>query len=306
MRKVEVDQILKELQKGKAAYLRRDINGRLFLRKFSPTERLIILGGGHIAQPLSKIASLLDDQVIVVDDRLSFANYERFPDAVQVICDDFAKAISDLKLLPSDYVCIITRGHKHDGVCLREILSGDFPFYLGMIGSPHRVGGLFSALKEEGYNQELLARIHTPIGLKINAITPSEIALSICAELVSRRRCLLPDDDNTLPQSNTDVSLLKFLMAESGPRAWMLVLETEGSTPVKAGAIMAIDLYGNTYGTIGGGCSESELIAKARRLIRHGGSEIAEVDMTNDIASEEGMVCGGTMRVLIETIESSY
>ena len=61
-----------------------------------------------------------------------------------------------------------------------------------------------------------------------------------------------------------------------------------------------------TYGTIGGGCSESELIAKARRLIRHGGSEIAEVDMTNDIASEEGMVCGGTMRVLIETIESSY
>ena len=82
----------------------------------------------------------------------------------------------------------------------------------------------------------------------------------------------------------------------------MTVISTMGSTPVESGAIMVMDSLGRTIGTVGGGCGEAEVMTAARHLIGTGQAKIIEVDMTNDIAEEEGMVCGGKMRVLIEDI----
>ena len=297
--------VLRETEAGRAAEITKEIGGERCVRRFIPEDRLIILGAGHIALPLCRMSAMLDFAVTVVDDRPSFANRGRFPDAAQVVCDSFAKAIGDLKIRPTDYICVITRGHRWDGECLRQILQGEYPSYLGMIGSRRRVTGLLGLLREEGYDSEKLAAIHTPIGLKIGAETPAEIAVSICAELVQHRRSHPAEEDEAvLERTDTNFELLRFLAGGQGPAALMTVISTRGSTPVESGAIMVMDSLGKTIGTIGGGCGEAEVMTAARRLIGAGQARTVEVDMTNDIAEEEGMVCGGKMRVLVEDIGS--
>lgn len=303
MTNYDFQQILDKLDQGETPTLTKTVEGESYTRVFLPENRLILLGGGHIAQPLCAMASMLDFAVTVVDDRISFANSERFPEASQVICNSFSRAIPDLSIRPTDYVCVITRGHRWDGECLRQILAGPFPSYLGMIGSKRRVAGLLDLLAEEGFPAADLARIHAPIGLKINAQTPAEIGVSICAELIAHRRLYVCRQKySALTQTNTDYDMLRFLAGSSQPKACALVLSSTGSTPVKPGAIMGIDCLGNGYGTIGGGCSEAAIMARARRIMGTGQSCVVEIDMTNEVAESEGMVCGGTMRVLLEDI----
>ncbi|MBP3673938.1 MAG: XdhC family protein [Oscillospiraceae bacterium] len=303
MTNIEFQEILDKLDRGETPELTKTVEGQSYTRVFLPENRLILLGGGHIAQPLCSMASMLDFAVTVVDDRITFANSERFPEAAQVICNSFANAIADLKIRATDYVCVITRGHRWDGECLRQILAGTLPTYLGMIGSKRRVAGLLDLLAGEGFSADDLARIHAPIGLKINAQTPAEIAVSICAEMIAHRRKYVRKDQNiSLDQTNTDYAMLRFLAGSTQPKACALVLSSTGSTPVKPGAMMAIDYLGNGYGTIGGGCSEATVMVRARKIMGTGSSCVVEIDMTNEVAESEGMVCGGTMRVLLEDV----
>ena len=172
-----------------------------------------------------------------------------------------------------------------------------------MIGSKRRVEGLLRALAEEGFDPEALERIHTPIGLKINAQTPAEIAVSICGEMIAHRRQYGRKDSRIcLDQTNTDYSMLRFLMQSTQPKACALVLSSTGSTPVKPVAMMGIDALGTGYGTIGGGCSEAAIMVRARKIMGTGTLCVIKIDMTNDVAESEGMVCGGTMCVLVEDI----
>ena len=306
MNNQEFQSILAQLERGETPQLTKTVDGQTYNRVFIPENRLILLGGGHIAQPLCAMASMLDFAVTVVDDRISFANSQRFPEAAQVICNSFAAAISDLDIRATDYVCVITRGHRWDGECLRELLGGTLPSYLGMIGSKRRVEGLLNLLAEEGFGLEKLSRIHTPIGLQINAQTPAEIAVSICGEMIAHRRKYVRKDQNVaLSQTNTDYAMLRFLTESPQPKACALVLSSTGSTPVKPGAMMAIDYLGNGYGTIGGGCSEAAVMVRARKIMGTGKSCVVEIDMTNEVAESEGMVCGGTMRVLLEDVAES-
>ncbi|MGE4272393.1 MAG: XdhC family protein [Desulfitobacterium sp.] len=156
----------------------------LFLDPIVPTHRLIILGGGHIALPLVQMGKLLNYEVTVIDDRLSFANKGRFPEADQVICQDFQSALQELTFDKSTYVIVVTRGHRYDQTCLEEVLKQPQTAYLGMIGSRRKVATIMNNLKENGYSQEVLDRVYTPIGLDIGAQTPEEIAVSIIAEMI--------------------------------------------------------------------------------------------------------------------------
>ncbi len=299
----DFQKILDDLLRGITPELTKMVDGVTYTRVFLPENRLILLGGGHIAQPLCAIAAMLDFAVTVVDDRAVFASFERFPEAKQVICNSFSAAITGLDIRATDYVCVITRGHRWDGECLRQILSGTLPKYLGMIGSKRRVEGLLGVLSEEGFDPEALSRIHAPIGLKINAQTPAEIAVSICGEMISHKRKYIQTHRNDLLcQTNTDYTMLRFLAESTQPKAYALVLSSTGSTPVKSGAMMAIDYLGNGYGTIGGGCSEAAVMGRARKIMGTGGSCVVEIDMSNEVAESEGMVCGGTMRVLLEDV----
>lgn len=296
--------ILNKVTAGEEATLPLEISGSSFTRLFTPKERLILLGGGHIAQPLCELGTMLDFQVIVVDDRPSFANQLRFPKANQVICDGFESALEAIQIRKEDYVCVITRGHRHDGICLRKLLSGPMPSYLGMIGSKRRVQGLMEQLSFEGYDKEKLAFICAPIGLSIGGQTVTEIAVSIAAQLIEYRRKInkthLPF--NCLTHTDVNIPLLKTLSTGKDSQVLAIVLETKGSTPVKSGAMMSINNMGLITGTIGGGCGEAAVIQTASRMKVHDSPKIVQVDMTNDMAEEEGMVCGGTMRVLLEPI----
>lgn len=299
--KEQFQEIIKSVQQGKAAALNVEIDGKQYTRNFLPRERLILLGGGHIALPLCTIASMLGFSVVVVDDRPTFANKPRFPEADEVVCDMFPNAIQKLNIREGDYVCVITRGHRYDADCLREILKRCMPHYLGMIGSRRRTIALLNLLEEEGYERARLDKICTPIGIPIGALTTKEIAVSIVAELIKYRR--QNTDRRTkstiLTNEEIDMKVLRFITEEELPKALLLVYETSGSTPVKSGSYMVVDQMFRQSGTIGGGCSESAVLRDAFQIIGTGESKSVTINMSNDVAAEEGMVCGGQMKVLL-------
>lgn len=276
--------------------------GRLTVREpVLPQERLIVLGGGHIALPVCQFGAACGFTVCVVDDRPDFANTERFPEASQVLCDSFENGIRRLKITPFDYVVVITRGHRHDADCLRVLLPGTEPAYLGMIGSRRRTTGLLQMLREEGFDADRIAKICTPIGLSIGAVTPSEIAISILSEVIAYKR--LPehgDADRYCNDSDVELSTLQYLAENHDPKAIVTVIETKGSTPRGTGAKMAVSPLGKVTGSIGGGCSEAAVIQDAVRIIGTGRYKLVDIDLTGDVAESDGMVCGGTMRVLVE------
>lgn len=161
---------------------------RLFLDPIFSTAKLVILGGGHIAVPLAHMGKLLNYEVTVVDDRPSFANSGRFPEADHVLCQDFESAIRNLDCDNSTYIVIVTRGHRHDQTCLEGVLKKPRAAYIGMIGSRRKVETLLGNLREEGYSEEDIGRVYTPIGMDIGAQTPEEIAVSILAEIIMVNR----------------------------------------------------------------------------------------------------------------------
>ena len=157
----------------------------LFIDPIYPKTRLILLGGGHIALPLAKLGRFLDFQITVVDDRPSFANFFRFVEADEVICDDFEKGIEKLTFDINTFVVIVTRGHDSDKECLGKVLkTPEKPAYVGMIGSRKKVAAIINALQDEGISKECLNTVHSPIGLDIGAQTPEEIAMSILTEII--------------------------------------------------------------------------------------------------------------------------
>ena len=263
-------------------------------------ERLIILGGGHIAIPLVDIGRQLGFQVVVIDDRINYANKQRFPNATQVICNNFNDGIEQIKPTINDYYIIVTRGHKHDAECLRKIFQYEESIYTGMIGSKRRVKDVFQELSEEGLDAERLSRIHSPIGLNIGAITPNEISVAILAEIIQTKRSARTNKyykedaemDAELWNALTDMKVKN--------TALVTIIETKGSVPRKKGAKMLVFKDGRILGTIGGGCSEADIVLKARGLIGTQKYQVALIDMTGIIAEDAGMVCGGVMKVLIE------
>lgn len=124
-------------------------NEGILLEPFYPDSRLIILGGGHIARPLADFGSKAGFSVTVMDDRPYFADIARFPEASEVICDGFENCAERLNINAFDYVVIVTRGHRHDAVCLRQLL-GTGTAYTGMIGSRRRVNAMKEQLACEG------------------------------------------------------------------------------------------------------------------------------------------------------------
>lgn len=273
----------------------------VYTRAFLPPQRLILLGGGHVSQPLSRYAADLEFDVVVVDDRPGFANAVRFPEAGKVICDAFEHAIAELAITPYDFVCVITRGHRHDAACLRVLLAGNQPRYLGLIGSRRRTIELFKMLEEEGFDRAKIERIHTPIGIPIGAETPKEIAISILAELIQQRSSRSAERDGTrLALASHEPELLNYLSSKQEPCALAVVVEKSGSTPVPTGAVMAVNQLGGIVGTVGGGCGEHEIVKHALDVLRTGQARMIHLDMSSDVAEEEGMVCGGRMKVWIE------
>ena len=175
-----------------------------------------------------------------------------------------------------------------------------------MIGSKRRVKSMMEELVVEGYKKEIIDKVCSPIGLDIGAVTPEEIAIAIIAQVISYRRAtgskFAKGEKFNWPEFDTDV--MKELAEKSEiPRVLITIISSKGSVPRKARAKMIVWLDGRILGTIGGGCSEANILTLARGVIQNKGYSIEHVDMTGDVAEDEGMVCGGIMDVLIEAID---
>jgi len=159
----------------------------IYVEPVLPAALLYIFGAGHVAASLYKTANDAGFDVIVVDDRETYANRERFPEAREVIADDFDHAMAQLEISESAYIVIVTRGHRDDMRVLRWAV-GTKARYIGMIGSKRKTVAIFRELRHEGLAANLFEHVHAPIGLDIGAVTPEEIAISITAELIAVRR----------------------------------------------------------------------------------------------------------------------
>jgi xanthine dehydrogenase accessory factor len=150
---------------------------------------LVLFGGGHVGRDLCRMASETGFFVTVVDDRASFANAERFPDARRIVVGEtFEAAFAELRVPPSAACVVVTRGHSMDQACLDFALHTPAR-YVGMIGSRVKVRGILARLRDAGRLDGLdLSRLHAPIGLDLGAQTHGEIAVAILAELVAHRR----------------------------------------------------------------------------------------------------------------------
>ncbi len=158
----------------------------VFIEKIQSNPMVMIFGAGHISTFLASLAKLVGFSVTVIDDRKEFANRDKFPDVDDIIVLPFAQVFNHITITSNTYIVIVTRGHLFDKTVLEAALNTD-PGYLGMIGSRHKKKVIYDALIKQGFSQEALSRVHAPIGVRIGAETPEEIAVSIIAELIQMR-----------------------------------------------------------------------------------------------------------------------
>ena len=159
----------------------------VYIEPVLPQPRAILFGAGHISRSLSKIAHLAGFATVIVDDRESFANRERFPEASEIYAEPYESAFGRLEVNEACYLIIATRGHRDDMLVLRWAVSTPAR-YVAMIGSKRKVIAVVKELEKEGVPAEAFERLHAPMGLEIGAVTPEEIAVSVVAEMIAVRR----------------------------------------------------------------------------------------------------------------------
>lgn len=151
--------------------------------KYKNKNTVYIFGAGHVSMELAKILDYIDFDVVVWDDRESFANAERFPKAKKVICLPYENILSEINITDKDLVVIMTRGHVYDYMVEKQVLESE-AFYVGAIGSSSKNKVLKDKLIADGFTEERVNNVCAPIGFPIAAETPEEIAVAIASELI--------------------------------------------------------------------------------------------------------------------------
>jgi xanthine dehydrogenase accessory factor len=159
----------------------------VFVEPVLPAPAAFIFGAGHISKSLAQVAALAGFTAVVIDDRESFANRERFPEAAEVHAGEYEEILPRLGVNEASFVIIVTRGHRDDMRVLR-LVAPTPARYVAMVGSKRKVLNVVRELEKEGVPREALERIHAPMGLDIGAESPEEIAISVVAEMIAVRR----------------------------------------------------------------------------------------------------------------------
>src|SRR5574340_1447292 len=159
----------------------------IFIEPVLPVPVLYLFGAGHVAFNVYKVARLAGFDVVVVDDRETYANRERFPEARDVLAEDFEQAMSRLTPTENSFILAVTRGHRDDMRVLRWAVRTPAR-YVGMIGSRRKTLAIYKELEKEGFSPQEFERVMAPVGLEIGAVTPEEIAVAIVAEMIACRR----------------------------------------------------------------------------------------------------------------------
>ena len=267
----------------------------VLVERITTPPHLVLCGAGHVSVYTAKIAKMVGFKVTVIDERGDFANSERFPEADALVSLPYREALEAIND-PNTYYVIVTRGHKDDNLCLETILNKPYA-YCGMIGSKSKVQIVFNDLIARGYPKEKLNTVHSPIGLSIGANTPEEIAVCIVGEMIqvkngSDRGC------------EWDAALCGAIESLHKPYAMVTLIDKRGSAPRSTGARMIVKKDGTIISSIGGGFGEYEASVRAKEMLEHGPSVMRYTcRMNNTDAAESGMVCGGTVDILIQIVE---
>ena len=264
-------------------------------------KKLVICGAGHVSMPIIQIGRMIGFSVTVIEDREIFADNARRQGADNVICDTFANGLAQIPSDDDTYFVIVTRAHRWDRECLR-IISGKPHAYVGMMGSKRRVSLVLNELRKEGIPEEFLGSVSTPIGLKIGAETPEEIAVSVMAQIIEiknwdKRAFAYPREmmDAILGLHHSEAGGLRKVMAT--------IIKRRGSAPRDVGTKMLIMEDGTCIGTIGGGYAEAVSAEEGRKMFREEPQpEVLEVSHHADLAEEEGMICGGELEVFMDPL----
>lgn len=259
--------------------------GRRFAQELRPTARLVICGGGHVSRALAPAALAVGFRVTVLEDRPEALEPGAFPPEAELRCGAFDRLLQSGDFGPCTFYAVMTRGHQADYTCAREILK--LPrCYLGMMGSRRKAAATRDRLARDGCSRAEIDAIRSPIGLDIGAETPAEIAVSVVAELVRRRR----DLGLRAPLEASFVQAL-----DRFPYALVTLVDCQGSTPRSPGARMLVFPGGEIRGTVGGGVWEAEARAKALKALDTGRPGL----FTYRMDGSQGSICGGTAQYLI-------
>ncbi len=275
------------------------MDGRsVFCEKIGGRKNLVVCGAGHVSVPIIALGKRLGFFVTAIDDRESFAQTAKAAGADEVCCESFETALKRVDKSRDTYFVIVTRGHQYDIGCLRIAVKKAHA-YIGMMGSRTRADAVKEQLRTEGVPEQLLKQIHAPIGLAIGAESPEEIAISVMAQIIWTK--------NREKRIGTyDAMLLAYLTREKGEgkeMALCTIVEKHGSAPREVGTKMLVLEDGSLVGTIGGGAAEHEIRREALTLLQKGGSFVQKrLQLTADDAAGQGMVCGGTILVILQKI----
>lgn len=268
----------------------------VFVELLGNEKQVVICGAGHVAMPIITITRMMGLNVTVIDDREEFIENAKKRGATRTICKSFAEGMAEVEGSDDTFFVVVTRGHRYDKDCVGAALRKKHA-YVGMIGSRRHAAFVKQNLLKEGLSEELVDSIYTPIGLNIGAETPEEIAVSIVGELIEvknrrKRNIGIPKD------------MMRVIMEEDRePMIMATIIKRAGSAPRAVGSRMLVRRDGSIVGTIGGGSAEAEIMKYAAQLLQEGfkGTQVRHLDLACS-AEEDGMVCGGVVDVLLETL----
>ncbi len=278
-----------------------EIDGeRVFAEILGNEKKMVICGAGHVSMPVIRIAKMMGFQVTAIDDRMQFVQNALDNGADEGVCSGFEEALANIPGDPDTFFIIVTRGHLSDSECLLSIVKKPYA-YIGMIGSRRKVGMVKQLLADNGVSQDAIDSVHTPIGLDIGAETPEEIAVAIMAEIIEVKNKI---------RKGTGISGEIMDALRSGKREAAVlatIVSKRGSSPRSAGSRMLIAEDGSITDTIGGGLAEARVIERAGEMLTANKNEpvrpvLMHVDMTGKDVAESGMICGGAIEVLLETV----
>lgn len=295
-----------------------EINGeKVFVERFGVAPRIIICGAGTVGQEVIKLGKQLDITVVVLEDREEFAEMARKLGADCVICKNFENGLEELSEKNKDYYVVLTREHQFDKVCLEKILNKKHA-YVGLMSSRNRASIMRDTLINAGYDKEIVEEIHSPIGLSINAQTPAEIAVSICAEIIKDKNEkaksegfsreildeILVEKEPTSMKGDCEVNSANTSIYNDGTdritrKILATIVERVGSAPRDVGTKMLIKEDGKIVGSVGGGWIEAEVMDLASKMFE---TNMKCAIYETDKNSNDAILCGGFEIIYLEMI----
>lgn len=189
-----IDLCMDAIEKGKSYNIHLPLNKEgvemicggevdVFIEVYKNKPKLLIAGGGHVGYAIYKVASMLDFDIVIFEDREEFLTKDRFPKANKLVLGNMRENLKDYPIDENSYIVIATRGHAYDEECLEAVVESDAR-YIGVMGSKKKILTMMENLKDKGIQEEKLDKVYAPIGLKLSNGTPEEIAISILSEIL--------------------------------------------------------------------------------------------------------------------------